>query len=338
MRTAEVVRTKYPDLPIYARARNRAHAHRLLDLGVTHLQRETFLSSLDVTRELLMGLGFSEREAGRITSTFRKHDERRLIEDYKLATDLEKLRSAPAATQRPSRSCLRRMPRKRRAKRRPRGRRRRPSEADHLRRACGARLRVSHRGVSAGADQSALARAHRERRRHGGQRGRHDRAARRTGGTVEPHRRRQRGPAHPRLSRARRGSISAMCAPTRARALRPRRSSSTARASGSSSASAITPCRWMRAGCRSSASRARPRSERPPLGRRHAAAFGAAREAGVPTLLDADLGGGGFSRRSSASPTTRSSRDRRSIDFASGAGDDAERTRTRPRAGRRMPA
>ncbi len=91
VRTAEVVRSKYPDLPVYARARNRAHAHRLLDLGVTHLQRETLLSAIDVTRELLMGLGFSEREAGRITSTFRKHDERRLIEDYKLATDMEKL-------------------------------------------------------------------------------------------------------------------------------------------------------------------------------------------------------------------------------------------------------
>ncbi len=30
MRTAELVRSRYPDLPIYARARNRAHAHRLL--------------------------------------------------------------------------------------------------------------------------------------------------------------------------------------------------------------------------------------------------------------------------------------------------------------------
>ena len=53
MRTAELVRSRYPDLPIFARARNRAHAHRLLDLGITHIQRETFLSSLDMTRELL---------------------------------------------------------------------------------------------------------------------------------------------------------------------------------------------------------------------------------------------------------------------------------------------
>ncbi len=35
VRTAEIVKNRYPDLPIYARARNRAHAHRLLDVGVT---------------------------------------------------------------------------------------------------------------------------------------------------------------------------------------------------------------------------------------------------------------------------------------------------------------
>ncbi len=92
MRTAELVRSKYPDLPIYARARNRAHAHRLLDLGVTYLQRSTFLSSLDITKQLLKGLGISDREAGRMIHTFRTHDERRLIEDYKLASDLDKLR------------------------------------------------------------------------------------------------------------------------------------------------------------------------------------------------------------------------------------------------------
>jgi glutathione-regulated potassium-efflux system protein KefB len=92
MRTAELVRARYPDLPIYARARNRAHAHRLLDLGVTYMQRATFLSSLDVAKQLLKGLGMPEREAERITHTFRTHDERRLTEDYKLASDIDKLR------------------------------------------------------------------------------------------------------------------------------------------------------------------------------------------------------------------------------------------------------
>jgi glutathione-regulated potassium-efflux system protein KefB len=40
----------------------------------------------------LKGLGMPEREAERITHTFRVHDERRLNEDYKLASDVEKLR------------------------------------------------------------------------------------------------------------------------------------------------------------------------------------------------------------------------------------------------------
>lgn len=92
VRTAELVRTRYPDLPIYARARNRAHAHRLIDLGITHLQRATFLSAIDVTKQLLKGLGVPEREAERVTHTFRTHDERMLIEDYQDASDIQKLR------------------------------------------------------------------------------------------------------------------------------------------------------------------------------------------------------------------------------------------------------
>jgi glutathione-regulated potassium-efflux system protein KefB len=92
VRAAEVVKSTYPNLPIYARARNRAHAHRLLDIGVTYLQRETLLSAIDVTKHLLKGLGVPEREAERVTRTFRIHDERRLVEDYQHASDLDKLR------------------------------------------------------------------------------------------------------------------------------------------------------------------------------------------------------------------------------------------------------
>lgn len=92
IRTAQLVRERYPDLPIYARARNRAHAHRLIDVGVTYLQRATFLSAVDVGKQLLRGLGVPEREAERVTHTFRTHDERRLVEDYQHASDIEKLR------------------------------------------------------------------------------------------------------------------------------------------------------------------------------------------------------------------------------------------------------
>ena len=93
MRTVELVKSRFPHVPIYARARNRVHAHRLLDAGVKTLQRETFLSSLELTRQLLSGLGFSDRVAGRAIQTFRIHDERRLIEDYKVGTDMDKLQA-----------------------------------------------------------------------------------------------------------------------------------------------------------------------------------------------------------------------------------------------------
>jgi glutathione-regulated potassium-efflux system protein KefB len=93
MRTVELVRQRYPELPIYARARNRNHAHRLLDAGVKSIRRETFLSALDMTRQLLTGLGHSERQAERAVDMFRVHDERRLIEDYQHFTDIEKLQA-----------------------------------------------------------------------------------------------------------------------------------------------------------------------------------------------------------------------------------------------------
>jgi len=91
MRAAEIVKNNYPHVPVYARARDRMHAMQLLDLGVAELRRETFLASLDLTRLLLLGLGYSQRVAERAVNTFRDHDERRLNEDYKHTSDAEKL-------------------------------------------------------------------------------------------------------------------------------------------------------------------------------------------------------------------------------------------------------
>ena len=93
LRAAEYVRARHPDVPIFARARNRNHAHKLLDAGVTNIQRETFLSALETTREILIGLGHSERESDRAIETFREHDERRLMEDYAHYSDMEKLQA-----------------------------------------------------------------------------------------------------------------------------------------------------------------------------------------------------------------------------------------------------
>jgi glutathione-regulated potassium-efflux system protein KefB len=104
LRTAEIVTSQYSHVPVFARARNRNHAHRLLDLGVSAIQRETFLSALETTRQVLNGLGYSERETDRVLKTFRAHDERRLSEDYLHYSDMEKMqakaRSDPATLER----------------------------------------------------------------------------------------------------------------------------------------------------------------------------------------------------------------------------------------------
>jgi glutathione-regulated potassium-efflux system protein KefB len=92
LRTAELVRQNYPHVPIYARAHDRRHIHRLMDLGIKHTRREMFLASLDLTREVLRGLGLPEREVRYTVDTFQTMDRRRLYEDYKNYTDLEKLR------------------------------------------------------------------------------------------------------------------------------------------------------------------------------------------------------------------------------------------------------
>jgi len=98
LRVAEIVRMHYPDLKIYARARDRTHVHKLMDLGVTVIERETFLAALELTKTLLRGLGLREVEVTRLTETFKQQDERRLYEEYQYYTDREKMR-ANALTQ-----------------------------------------------------------------------------------------------------------------------------------------------------------------------------------------------------------------------------------------------
>lgn len=93
VRVAEVVHRNFPDLPIYARARDRIHVHKLMDLGVTIIERETFLSALELTKRLLRGLGLKPAEVKRLIETFKAHDEKHLFDDYKYYTDLEKMRA-----------------------------------------------------------------------------------------------------------------------------------------------------------------------------------------------------------------------------------------------------
>lgn len=91
VRTAELVRRHFPHLKIYARARNRQHALRLMDLGVRYLMRETYFSSLDMAQNTLEGLGLSRAEALESIHRFDAHDRKTLQQQREAGDDEQKL-------------------------------------------------------------------------------------------------------------------------------------------------------------------------------------------------------------------------------------------------------
>lgn len=88
---ARTLREHFPHLTIFARARDREHAYQLMELGVTHIYRETFHSSLELTRALLKNMGFKAKEADNIVERFRQTDEERLRAGFGNHHDLERL-------------------------------------------------------------------------------------------------------------------------------------------------------------------------------------------------------------------------------------------------------
>lgn len=87
VRTARVVRQHFPNLEILARVRNRHHAHLLMDLGIQVLVREAYFSSLELTRNVLSRLGFSEAQARLTVNTFREYDEDALVKQHAIHQD-----------------------------------------------------------------------------------------------------------------------------------------------------------------------------------------------------------------------------------------------------------
>jgi len=91
MRIAESVIRHFPHLKIIARARNRRHAHKLMDLGIEHIFRETLLSSLAMTEQVLTRLGHSPEEVKHIIDAFSERDSRLLIEQHAIHDSEEQL-------------------------------------------------------------------------------------------------------------------------------------------------------------------------------------------------------------------------------------------------------
>jgi glutathione-regulated potassium-efflux system protein KefB len=87
IRTARLVRRQYPNLKIVARARNRQHAFRLMDIGVEDPVRETFYSSLEMTRHVLESLDMSPEVVEARIARFRKHDSQVLRAQYLVYDD-----------------------------------------------------------------------------------------------------------------------------------------------------------------------------------------------------------------------------------------------------------
>ena len=91
LKTAALVRQHFPELPILARARNRAHYFQLRDLGIKMIYRETFLSSIAVAQQALLNLGFTAAAAERAITLFRKHDEELIEIQHAVHHDEEQL-------------------------------------------------------------------------------------------------------------------------------------------------------------------------------------------------------------------------------------------------------
>jgi len=107
VKTAETVIRQFPNMKIVARARNRRHAHRLMDLGITHIFRETLLSSLALSGRVLELLGIEETEVRLAVDTFRERDKRLLDEQHAIHHDEEQLIQSAKDTARELESLLR---------------------------------------------------------------------------------------------------------------------------------------------------------------------------------------------------------------------------------------
>lgn len=76
-RAVRLVRRMYPEAKVFARARDRQHAWRLMDLGAG-VFRELFDSSLQMGEQVLVALGMSAEMAADHARRFRAHDEKLL--------------------------------------------------------------------------------------------------------------------------------------------------------------------------------------------------------------------------------------------------------------------
>jgi len=91
LHVARVVRRMYPHLKIVARARNRQHVWRLMDLGIDEPIRETLYSSLKMSKQALIALGMTPERAMDRVERFRRQDSELIKTQYLVYDDEAKL-------------------------------------------------------------------------------------------------------------------------------------------------------------------------------------------------------------------------------------------------------
>jgi len=108
MKIAKAVTQHFPHLKIIARARNRRHAHKLMDLGIEHIFRETLLSSLAMSETVLLNLGETPEQAKHVVGSFCERDAQLLLEQHEIQDSEEMLIQSSKDTAKELESLLRR--------------------------------------------------------------------------------------------------------------------------------------------------------------------------------------------------------------------------------------
>lgn len=94
VKAAQTIKEHFPHIKIYARSRNRGHTFDLMDLGVTHIKREMFDSSLNFTSDLLKDMGMDSEKVDDIIRKFAKHDVDFIAVQHKVRNDEKMFMSA----------------------------------------------------------------------------------------------------------------------------------------------------------------------------------------------------------------------------------------------------
>jgi voltage-gated potassium channel Kch len=82
-----VAQLHFPKLQLLVRAYDRTHAGELLKIGVQHVYREMFGSSMNLAKDALIVLGQSEKDANSVVKRFSDHDEKFLRKSVAVRDD-----------------------------------------------------------------------------------------------------------------------------------------------------------------------------------------------------------------------------------------------------------